>query len=520
MPPSSRGATGDSMVLLVLEGMGPLLIDRLRSRPDTRLGRILGSGSSCRVIMPTGSGRNAVAATLATGGPPSKHVVIGRREPDRISMEVRNVDARSWRLEPFWSEVVRSGRSAAIIGWPTLEPVTEWHVTGGDDSPVEQTLVGTDALTSRQDPSDAWLLPPMSVHPEARRSLVRAHRVHVDEREGLTPMRALCESITEVSRALLEESEPDLLVSWIPIPDSSDRDRAAADEDFLDPLLESIGDRPLALLCLPRLPAYPNMLLAEPATRLVLHGCSFEPGTACSMRDVDLARLVSRLMGHDFNPTGRPAVDPDLFLERARQRASRFLESGVNPFRTQARKRVYASSMAHRDVVIGLDQFQRDDMIGAREFLTEVVQSRASEVAVIYLTRALVASGNADRVDRLVESLSTGSDLRCAVAAAAAVMKGDSTAVLELLKRPPASSTCLGFMLESLLRAGETERACELLRGSGRRQLLGLPYRDRRIAMICARRSGAGPLCTVLSRLLLMMRPDRSRLRRFLRSAG
>ena len=516
MPPSGRDDTLDSMVLLVLEGMGPMWIDRLRSCPGTRLGRLLGSGSSCSVKIPTGPGRNAVATTLATGDTPSKHVVIGRREPDRISMEVRNIDARSWRLEPFWSEVVRSRRTTAVVGWPVLDPVTEWTVPG-DDPSTGQTLVGTDALTSRQDPADAWLLPPMSVHPEATRPLVRSNRVHVDEREDLTPLRAFGESIVNVSRALLLETEPDLLVSWIPFPEEFDRERDPAEVDFLDPLLESIGDRPLALLALPRLPAQPNMLLARPPARLFLHGCSLGPDEGSSMWDVDLAGLVCRLLGLDFKPTSRPVVDPDLFLERARQRAARFLASGFNPFRTQARRRVYASSMSYRDVIIGLDQFERGDLGAARDFLTEVVQSTASEIGIVYLARALIASGKQDHVERLVESLPTGSDLRRSVAAAHAVMKDEPTIVSELLTQPPTSSVCLGFMLESLLRIGATDRACAMLRGSERGQLLGLSYRDRRIGMICARRSGKGPLCAVLARLVLMMRPDRARLRRFLR---
>jgi hypothetical protein len=516
MGPSGSEHPDRSLILLVLEQLGPFRVAGLQAEPGAgRLAGLLASGSHHRVMLPASTARNGIAASLATGVTPHLHGLVGSRDPDPMSEEVRTIDARSWKSRPVWSHAARCGRRAVVLGWPAMEPVDAWAAAS---EPADEGLLlaGPGAFNSRQDPDDAWLLPPHSVHPESARPLIRAHRVHASGKETGLEATAYGHSIMRTAEAVLDDRAPDLMALWLPLIFRKGQPEPV-DAAPLEHLLERLEGHPLALLCLPSLPRSSAGPQVDPVGRLVLHGCAPSTPLPPVLFDTDLASVVTDQLGLAPDPDPRFEEAPERFLEQANQRARLFTAAGFKPVRTMARKRVFARTCADRDVALGLDLIQRGDLEMAMQFFGKVLQSGYSEVAAISLARCLLMTGSSERLARLSSSLPAGNAHKDVLSAAVALDLGEPHRTVELLvNHRPTSPITAAFVVELLLRADEPGIACDLLRAGGRRMILSGTVRDQRIAMICARRAGRAGLRSFLAGVLLRQHPRARRLRRFL----
>jgi hypothetical protein len=463
------------------------------------------------------TGLNGVAATLATGVIPQEHGLVGQREPDPISREVRAVDGRSWQHEPFWSLLASKGRSSCTIGWPATEPV---HVLVNEES-TNSILVAPHGFAPREDPQEAWLLPPKTVSPDELRPIVRSCRVHPGEVRENKRAYVTLKSIASIASALLARDNPDLLACWLspsPPEDPEQASRLLTDIDHsIRLMVESAGECSLAILCLPGVREVESTLTEPLQGELFLDSPRRDlESIPPVVQDVELTPLVLRMLGEEFQPSRIDRPDPDQVASAADKRAHELIQSGRRPRRSHGRQRIYTRMSGQRSGVIGADLLARQDFVQARRWLEEGVRTRGHGSFVGLLVRSLLGAGDKDRLDRLAHTSAITPFMRTIAASASALLRGEKEMAIQALgDDPPANHAHALLRAEMLLRAGDAAAASDLFKRCQDRIIRTGNIRALRLSFIAARRSGRGPLVADLAKALVRARPLSVRRRRF-----
>ena len=181
-------------------------------------------------------GLASLGATIATGRWPEIHGVVRGLEPhpDRLSFASAMPEHRG--VAPVWTEVVRNGGRAAVVGWT--------HATGvlpeDEAGRLSWTEVGATAPRSGE-PSESPVLTSQAVRPEGRRGPFLERR---RETTGDLVLETLEEQAADA---------PDLLMGMLLDADPEDSDRRL--EGIVERFAAAQASRPIVVELLHPMPA-------------------------------------------------------------------------------------------------------------------------------------------------------------------------------------------------------------------------------------------------------------------------
>jgi len=465
-------------------------------------------------------GRNAVAGALATGMTAERHGLVGLREPEALTMEIRQVDARSWTQEPFWSLIADKGHSCSMIGWPATEPTSCFDgVRNGS-----LTMVAGQGYSSREDPADAWLLPPWTVSPDAMRATVRQARRH---RDALSPEEAPSAkllSAAAIARTLLMQGGVDLLACWLEVGITNDPARNEEQLTLfartLEDLVDASGECSMALLCLPMLPEQ-ELIQSDR-----VHGTLFCDGDACRnigtapvMNDTQLPELILGAFGLEVEEHPMPRQDPDELARSSDVRARELIKAGNIPVLTPGRQRIYSRFVGKRCGSIGMELFARRQYDQARPWLEEGSRTGMQGSFLAMLVLSLASNKDSARLSRLAENAAVPTFIRGMAAAASAILEGDAARAIELTRDlDPSSPMKASCRMEMFLRAGDEQAAREQFVKAEAVFLKSRNIRALRLGYIAARRTRDQVLVSRVASALAVFEPHSLRRKRFINS--
>lgn len=513
-----------SVELIVIEGLSHRDLLQFNEH-HADLAALFGKMYRSRLALTSIAGkRNGLAATLLCGVGAEEHGVSGRREPDPTALCVRNVDADSFLVSPLPSGLAAQGMTASAIGWPCLEPVTTF------ETPETRSLflVGESALHCRGGAEATWLLPPRSVLPDSFRAHVAEHRRFPTSHDYAHRIIARNQSVQQIATAIRTRERPCFLAQWVIALNNwmlkqLDNRTALVNESMnaIHSLLSDAmrgGDAHGAVVVV--LP--PNSAASQTevdAMVFMTRECSAWLGSRCAFNDYELVGLIESMLGAKCKQRPPKRCDNGDYVKTMNQRASAFKEAGYFPQRTRAMKQVFARETALRAKRIGIALATRGEWASAREWLLNAIRDLGDPISTIWLIRALFGLRDEAALRRVAGGIRKTRDLADLAKCAAFLAAGTEAEAKTLLESftPKSPSACV-LAMEFALRAGSPERAASLFAPHEKYAVTQHNFRMLRLGLIAARKSDHPALRTTCAQAILTIDPDRSRLRRFVRS--
>lgn len=313
------------------------------------------------------SGLVGLGATFATGSWPERHGVVRGIEPhpDRLSLTRARPENRG--VSAVWSEAVRAGRRAMVVGWP--------HGTAEMDPVERERLIWTGMPATRPRPKEGENSPVLSpglVRPPARQPGILARLRDVDH---------------DLTLELLEEhaSEgPDLLMGLV--VDSTPAETSERLRGIESRLAEARGMKPVVIEVRHPMPA--DSIIAEHRfcrrPWLRVEG-PMAPGLAIRPRVDAIAAQVRSLLGVEPSPPNASSPPGSGFHEGAMDEAGLPRPRRMSIFQLKA-----SEQELHRE--IGLSLLARGERRRAVPWLRGACQDQHGRldfrVAVLLLSLA------------------------------------------------------------------------------------------------------------------------------------
>ena len=513
-----------SVELIVIEGLSHRGLLQFKEH-HADLAALFGKMHRSRLALTSIAGeRNGLAATLLCGVGAEEHGVSGRHEPDQTASRVRNVDADSFLVSPLPSGLAAQGMAASAIGWPCLEPVTTF------DTPETRSLflVGESALNCRGGAEATWLLPPRSVLPDSFRAHVAEHRRFPTSHDYARRIIARNQSVQQIATAIRTKERPCFLAQWVIALNNRllkqlDNRTALVNEwmnamhSLLSGAMRGDDAHGAVVVVLPPISAASQSKVD--ALVFMTRECSARLGSRCAFNDYELVGLVESILGAKCKQRPTKRSDHGDYVETMNQRASAFLEAGYIPQRTRAMKQVFARETALRAKRIGIALATRGEWASAREWLLNAIRDLGDPVSTLWLIRALVSLRDEAALRRLAAGIRNTRGLADLAKCAASIAAGNKAEAQTLLESftPKSPSACV-LAMELALRAGGPQRAASLFAPHEKYAVTQSDLRLLRLGLIAARKSDHPALRTTCAQAILTIDPERSRLRRFVRS--
>ena len=109
--------------------------------------------------------------SIATGKFPDKHGIHGFIEPDPINGGARPYASTSRKCKAIWNILSQTGLRSNIVGWWASHPA----------EPIKGTVVTNAFGGVKFSPEKGWSIPPGTVHPEEKASLLARFKVFPTE---------------------------------------------------------------------------------------------------------------------------------------------------------------------------------------------------------------------------------------------------------------------------------------------------------------------------------------------------
>ena len=494
--------------ILVLEGMGPLHIQAIMDNTANPLGDFLRNCRKFRTDIQQITGRTGVAASIATGSTAEEHQTSGKVYPDPTLRINRLHTPDTVSSETLWDACKKANYSSLTIGWPNSTPFTKNIIT---NQTTQQIIVGPEAIESRNDPLEHWVLPPNSVRPENLRERIRSLRTHQQNCTLEKNHDSYLHSAISISSELLNKYSSDLFCCWLKIESkeiSSSFEKSIDNfTQTLPQLLSQLSTSPMLILCVPEIDQNVNTI----ETSTFLHRAHINSPPV--INDQDLASMVLKIM--DTN---------GIELPRATQKTPPFngmeqrLLKDMGSFKpTMGQQRMFMQNQSNFFLTIGLDMYMRGKFSQAIPWLTTSLNQSSPPQAITALILCYLNTHKDKELSKL-SSLIRHSELFADLATTAYLIRTErpEDATKKITAINDEHSVASDLIIQLLFRLRNYQDIINIAKSKDIGIIRNLSTFTLRIILIAAHRTGNAKLASNIALILLMNQPLRTRRRRYL----
>ncbi len=494
--------------ILVLEGMGAHLSQAITADDSNSFGSFLRECRRLRVELQTISGRLGVAASISTGASAEGHQMSGKVYPDPILRINRLHTPDTVSAKTIWDACESENISSLTIGWPNSTPI------GTDENKTQNTprvIIGAEAVESRNDPFEHWILPPDSVYPDNLREQIRSLRKHQQTSNTEKCRDAYIESSISIATQLLEDCTPELLACWLQIESetiSSEFEKTGeCFSQSVPKLLEHLHESPILIIAIPTIKPDIHTIHAN----VFLHNCHIE--TAPVIQDQHLAPMILKIMNTNT-----------LDLPIAKKRATSFngkeqeLIKKIGPFKpSMGQQRLFMQSQSMFYLTIGLDMHGRREHKQAIPWLLASLHNSSPPKAISALILSYLATEKHEELSQFSREL-THSPVFANLASSAYLVgtKCNDNAAEKINAIADTNPDVSNLKIQLLFRINHYQNIIDLVESKESDVIGSIDTNSLRCLLIAAHRIGKAKLASHVASELLRQKPLCSRRRRFL----
>ena len=508
MDTNSHESRQPKCTILVLEGMGTHHSQAIMDNSSNPLGDFLRMCRTLRIDIQHITGRTGVAASIATGATAEKHQTSGKIYPDPTLRINRLHTPNTVCCETLWDACKKANQSSLTIGWPNSTPCPT-SVDTTQTAP--QVIVGPEAIESRSDPLENWVLPPSSVLPDTLREKIRSLREHQQNSSAENNRDAYIDSTISIASSLLQEYSPDIFCCWMKIESkeiSSDFEKSLdCFTQAVPDLLKQLHTSPVLIICVPQIHQHVNTV----QTNAFLYNSHIE--TPPVLNDQDLAPLVLQIMNTTAIelPIAKHKTPPFNGKEQE-------LLKNIGPFKpTMGQQRVFMQSQSNFYLTIGLDMYMRGKYTQAIPWLTTSLHQSSPPQAITALILSYLATQKHEELSKLSDLIGY-SPVFADLATTAHLMSTQrvAEAAEKINSIPDIPADACDLVIQLLFRMQRYQEIVDIANSKDVDIISALSIYSHRSILIAAHRIGKTELASNIALLLLMTQPLRTRRTRFL----